>query len=84
METAAQSTPLSNLQRELLRLFAQNVPEKDLIAIRQLIARYFAEKAMDLADQAWESKGWTEEDAYKLAHTKMRTPYSKEEDESRH
>jgi hypothetical protein len=84
METTAQSAPLSNLQRELLKLFAQNVAEEDLLAIRQLIARYFAEKAMDLADQAWEEQGWGEEDAHRLAHTKMRTPYLTKQDESRH
>ncbi|MBK7871371.1 MAG: hypothetical protein IPJ74_12205 [Saprospiraceae bacterium] len=50
MEATLQ-TPLSNLQLELLKLFAQNVAEEDLIAIRQLIARYFAEKAMDAADK---------------------------------
>ncbi|MCB0598870.1 MAG: hypothetical protein H6557_05710 [Lewinellaceae bacterium] len=76
METTSQSAPLTNLQRELLKLFAQNVADEDLIAIRRLIARYFAEKAMDLADQAWEEKGWTDEDAIRLVHTKMRTPYN--------
>jgi len=83
MSTVAERTPLSNLQREILKLFAQNVPDEDLIAIRQLIARYFAEKAMDIADQVWETHGWTEEDAHRLAHTKMRTPYLLK-DESRH
>lgn len=76
MGTTSETAPLSNLQRELLKLFAKNVSEEDLIAIRQLIARYFAEKAMDLADQVWEEKGWTEEDAIRLANTKMRTPYN--------
>ncbi|MCB9352650.1 MAG: hypothetical protein H6573_34970 [Lewinellaceae bacterium] len=75
METTSQPAPLTNLQLELLKLFAQNVGDEDLIAIRRLIARYFAEKAMDLADQAWEEKGWTDEDAARMAHTKMRTPY---------
>ena len=76
MGTTSETAPLSNHQRELLKLFAKNVSEEDLIAIRQLIARYFAEKAMDLADQVWEEKGWTEEDAIRLANTKMRTPYN--------
>jgi hypothetical protein len=67
-------SPLSNLQREMLKLFAKDVSEKDLIAIRQLIGQYFAEKAMDLADESWQEKGWTNEDAEKLLKTKMRTP----------
>lgn len=75
MEATLQ-TPLSNLQLELLKLFAQNVAEEDLIAIRQLIARYFAEKAMDAADKLWDEKGWTEEDVERLLNTRMRTPYN--------
>ena len=71
----AEQASLSNLQRQLLKLFAQEVPEKDLIAIQHLIANYFAEKAMDLADESWEKKGWTDEDVEKLLNTKMRTPY---------
>jgi hypothetical protein len=69
--------PLTNLQRELLTLFAQNVSEQELNEIKQLISNYFAERAMDLADKVWDAKGWTDEDAYRLSKTKMRTPYPK-------
>lgn len=41
----AQHTGLSNLQLELLKLYARNVSEADLKAIRYLIGLYFAEKA---------------------------------------
>lgn len=76
MGTASSKTPpLSNLQRQMLKLFAQEVPEEDLIAIQQLIAKYFAEKAMDSADQLWDEKGWSDEDASRLLKSKMRTPY---------
>ena len=63
-------SPLSNLQFELLKLFAQEVKEEDLLAIRQLIANYFADKAMNLADAVWEQEKWTEEKAHQLAHTR--------------
>lgn len=46
-----EGAPLTNLQLELVKLFAQEVPEEDLRNIKQLIANYFAEKAMDMADQ---------------------------------
>lgn len=75
---SSETAPLSNLQRQMLKLFAQEVPEEDLIAIQQLIAKYFAEKAMDLADQSWDEKGWSEEDASRLLDIKMRTPYRTE------
>ena len=66
---------LSNLQLELLNLYAQDVSDQDLINIKDLIAQYFATKAMDLADQVWEEKGWTEANSHRLANTRMRTPY---------
>lgn len=66
---------LSNLQLELLKLFARNVSEKDLIEIKTLIAKYFAKKAMDSADKVWDEKGWTDKDAERMANTHMRTPY---------
>ena len=66
---------LSNLQLALLNLYAQDVSDQDLINIKDLIAQYFATKAMDLADQVWEEKGWTGADSHRLANTRMRTPY---------
>lgn len=75
MEATLQ-TPLSNLQLELLTLFAENVSDEDLIAIRQLIAKYFAEKAIEAANKVWDEKGWTEEDVERLLNTRMRTPYN--------
>jgi hypothetical protein len=77
MSTASDSAPLTNLQRELLQLFAREVSESDLLEIRRLLARFFAEKAMDLADEAWTEKQWTDADAERLAHTKMRTTQPK-------
>lgn len=53
--------PLSNVQIELLKLFSQNVNEEDLIAIKRLLAKYFADKASDEMDKLWDEKGWTSE-----------------------
>lgn len=61
--------PLTNLQRELLTLFTQDVSEQELYEIKQLISSYFAEKALDLADEAWEENGWTDNDVVRLSKT---------------
>lgn len=53
------SPPLSNLQVELLRLYANNVHEEDLLAIKQLINDFFVEKAVQAADQIWDERGYT-------------------------
>jgi len=71
------SSSLTPLQLEILQFFAQNPSEEDLKAIKLLIANYYAEKAMDMADQIWEENGWTAEDTDRLARTRMRTPYKK-------
>ncbi len=64
--------PLSNLQLELLKLYADGISEDDLKAIQRLIARYFAEKASDEADETWEEKGYSVKEILK-EHS--RTPY---------
>jgi hypothetical protein len=56
------SQPFSNLQLELLKLYASNVPDEDLLQIRDLLAKFFFEKAKDAADRAWEEKNLTEQE----------------------
>ncbi len=75
METL--QTPLSNLQLELLKVFSRPVSEQDLLQIRQMLAKFFAEKAMNLADEAWDAQGWTAEDTDRLLqehHRQSRQP----------
>ncbi|MBL7794866.1 MAG: hypothetical protein JNJ90_00040 [Saprospiraceae bacterium] len=58
--SASLSLPLSNLQLELLQLYASNVSEDDLLKIREMLARFFLEKAKDAADKVWQEKGLDE------------------------
>jgi len=64
--------PLSNLQLTLLNLYASDVSEDDLKAIQRLIARYFAEKATELANQDYVEKGYT---AQGFLKEHIRSPY---------
>ena len=52
---------LTNLQQELLKLYAQQVSETDLQNIRTLIGQYFATRLTGLANEAWEKQGWSEQ-----------------------
>ena len=61
MNTTAIQPPLTNLQFELLQLFSRQIPDTDLLAIRDMIAQYLLEKAFQQADIAWEEKGYTVE-----------------------
>ncbi len=59
--------PLTNLQRELMDLFALEVPEEDLREISVMLARYFAEKATEGMDRFCEAQGLTAEDLKRWA-----------------
>lgn len=50
---------LTDLQRELLDLFVHEVPEKDLRAIKQMLAQYFAEQATEAMDRFVEDRDLT-------------------------
>jgi hypothetical protein len=63
-----QKQTMSNLQLELLRTFTRQISEDDVLAIRKFLADYFAQKAMDLADSAWDKNNWKNNDTQKLAN----------------
>lgn len=52
--------PLSNVQQELLRLFPANIPEKNLLELRKLIAQFLLDKARDQADKTWSEKKYSD------------------------
>ncbi len=51
--------PLSNLQKELLKLYTSNISEADLLTIKRFLAKFFAEKAIAEADKIWDEKGYS-------------------------
>lgn len=73
--SSVQQPPLNNLQLELLKVFSRSVPDSDLLAIKQLISEYFARKTTMLADEVWDSEGFTEDTMQEWRQTHLRTPY---------
>ena len=65
--------PLTNVQLEVLKVFSYNLDEKELKEFKDLVAGYFANRSIELADKAWEEKGWTDKDVDEMLGTKMRT-----------
>ncbi|WP_247233060.1 hypothetical protein [Telluribacter sp. SYSU D00476] len=53
---------LSSLQLELLNVYSFQPDEKDLLAIRKLLADYFSDKLIGKVEQAVSEKNITEED----------------------
>ncbi len=58
------STPgsLSNLQVELLKLYANHLPEEQLRDIKLMLAHYFANKATEAMNKVWDERDLTEQD----------------------
>jgi hypothetical protein len=56
------SLPLSNVQIELLKLYSTDLSEDELRDLKLLLAHFFAEKSIALANKIWDEKGLTDED----------------------
>lgn len=63
---------LSNMQKELLKLYATNIPDEELREIKLLLSNYFAEKASKEVDKLWEENNWNKETMNKWANEHSR------------
>lgn len=57
-----QANRLSNVQREILKLYSTELSEKDIYELKSQLAHYYARKAISQADKIWAEKGYTAED----------------------
>lgn len=80
----ASQPSLSNLQIELLKVFSRNLSDEDVLEIRRMLTRYFAEKTIQEANKVWDEKGWTAEDAERMLNEHMRTPYHRPNSKTKH
>ncbi len=58
--------PLSNVQMELMKLYATDLSKTDLLELKQLLAKFYAQKSIKAADKVWDEKGYTAKDMDKL------------------
>jgi hypothetical protein len=73
----ASNHKLTNLQLELLRLFAHPLSEGQLLEVKTLLSGYFEKIASDEMDRLWDEKCWTGETMNEWANEHNRTPYNK-------
>jgi hypothetical protein len=52
---------ISNMQKELLKLYATNIPDEQLKEIKLLLSNYFADKATTEVDELWDKNKWNEQ-----------------------
>ena len=67
------STIFSNAQLELLRAFADNLTEEELLELRHTYTQILGRRATAAADKVWDEKGWTDADVDRMLNTKMRS-----------
>ena len=51
--------PLSNGQLELMKMFTHELSDKDLVQLKRMLAKFFADRASDEMDRLWETEGWS-------------------------
>lgn len=59
---------LSNIQKELLKLYSTEIPEVQLQEIKYLLSSYFADKASDEMDRLWDENNWNDQTMNKWAN----------------
>lgn len=64
--------PLSNVQLELLKTFSHQLSEKEILELREVLAHFFAQRAIQIANEVWDKNEWTDEDVDKMLEIKMR------------
>ncbi len=57
-----------------MQLFATELPDPYLKALKKILLRFKAERLMDEADKIWEERGWTNDDVKRLLQVKVQTP----------
>jgi hypothetical protein len=66
---------LSNLQLELIKMFSFQLSDLQLVEIRDILTKYFAEKASDEMDKLWKTQNWTNETMDSWTNEHLRTQY---------
>lgn len=59
---------LSNVQRELLTLYTTNLSDDDLQELKFLLARFFAQRAIQEADRLWDERQLSQADMEAWLH----------------
>jgi len=65
---AARTTPLNDLQIELLKLYSTDLTPEELRELKQQLANFFAAKAIRTADQVWDKRGLSNEEMDSWLH----------------
>lgn len=79
MEEIIPTGKFTQPQLELLRMFSKQYPEKVWSEVKDLVSKYFMEKASAEMDNLFEQKGWGDDKITEWINEHMRTPYNKKD-----
>jgi len=72
----AQHPGLSNIQKELLKLYSNNISDQALFEIKLMMSQYFAENATKEMDKFLDDHGFDENTLIKWSHEHNRSESS--------
>lgn len=75
------SGKFTQAQLELLRMFSKQYPDEVWLEVKDLLSKYFMEKASEEMNNLFEEKGWGEEKIQDWASEHMRTSYRRKKEE---
>ena len=73
--TLEQRTVLNEAQLGVLRLLGRMKSVEQVSELRQIISKYYAQKATEEMDKLWEAGLWSEEKNEAILKEHLRTPY---------
>ena len=63
-----QQVGLSNIQKELLKLYANNISDEELFEVRMILSQHFAKKATEEMDKFLDEHGIDADTLVKWSH----------------
>jgi len=66
---------LTNLQMEILKLFNYNLSENQILEIKNLLVKYFAQQTTQKMDEFYDNQGWDEQKIDEIKKEHLRTKY---------
>ena len=77
MEEIMPTGKFTEAQLELLRMLSRQYPDKLWIEVKDLLSKYFMEKASGEMNNLFEQQEWGDKKIQEWATEHMRTPYHK-------
>jgi hypothetical protein len=53
---------MTNLQLEIVKLYSTEMERQELLELKQVLANFFAQKAIKEADKIWDEQNLTDDD----------------------